>query len=291
MAGHEHLPLIGAHTSAAGGVHKALLHGQSIGATTIQLFTSNQKQWASKPIADAEVERWQREKRATGLQHIMSHDSYLINLGSVKPDLLEKSIQAFSRELSRCHQLDIAYLNFHPGAATAAPREECLDRIVQSLLLIAPQTKEGKTRLLLECTAGQGSTVGWQFADLGYIIRHTHKDLPIGVCIDTCHAFSAGYDIRTLKGWEATLEQFEKEVGLQHLYAMHLNDSKHDLGARKDRHEGLGKGKIGIESFKVTMTHPHLRHLPKYLETPYPEKWAEEIALLKSFAHEHTMHS
>jgi deoxyribonuclease-4 len=215
----------------------------------------------------------------------MSHDSYLINLGSPNPEGLHKSRKAFKEELHRCHQLELAYLNFHPGAALDAPEEQCLDTIVKSLEELKSLTDKGPTRILLEATAGQGSSVGWKFEHLGYIIDHLHKSIPIGVCIDTCHIFAAGYDIRTKKGWEATLKEFDEKVGLKHLYALHVNDSLQPLGSRKDRHAALGKGKIGIECFKAMMEHPLLRELPKYLETPDgPPLWKEEIALLREFA-------
>jgi len=277
--------LIGAHTSAAGGVHKALLEGASIGATTVQLFTSNQRTWLSKPIPEAEVERWNRSVEETGLKTTMSHSSYLINLGSPDPDLLAKSQDAFQEEIQRCHQLNISYLNFHPGAATFGTEDQCLSQIVKSLEAMADLINQGKTRLLLEATAGQGTCVGNRFEHLGLLVEKLKKKIPIGVCIDTCHIFAAGYDIRTAKGWETTLEAFEKEVGLEHLYALHVNDSLKLLGSRADRHADLGKGEIGIESFKAMMQHPMLRAIPKYLETPSgPAVWKQEIQLLRNFA-------
>ncbi len=277
--------LIGAHTSAAGGAHNALLQGQAIGATTIQLFTSNQKQWASRPIAQPEVIAWQEALKATGIRKVMSHDSYLINLGSPKTDAVAKSCEAFSREMERCHQLDLSFLNFHPGAALDSSPEECLDTIVASILGMEKLVHKGNTRLLLEMTAGQGSSVGHNFEQIGYLVSRLHTKVSIGVCIDTCHIFAAGYDIRTEKGWEDTLKKFDKEIGLKHLYAMHLNDSLKPLGSRLDRHAPLGKGEIGMECFKVVMRHKDLRELPKYLETPEgPPLWEKEIALLRNFA-------
>lgn len=277
-------PLIGAHTSAAGGSFNALKHGHAIGATTIQLFTSNQRQWGSRKISEEEVATWEALRKETHLTIVMSHDSYLINLGSNKPDLLEKSRKAFKEELERCHLLKINFLNFHPGASTGASVESCLDTIIESMLQLESLAKKGHTRLLFETTAGQGSTVGWNFDEIGYLIKHTHRKMPVGVCIDTCHIFSAGYDIRTKAGWNHTLKEFDEKIGLDHLYAMHLNDSKCPLGSRKDRHEQIGKGEIGMESFEVVMTHPKLKSLPKYLETPDPELWPKEIAMLKEFA-------
>ncbi|MBS0620183.1 MAG: deoxyribonuclease IV [Verrucomicrobia bacterium] len=277
--------LIGAHTSAQGGAHNALLIGEAIGATTVQLFTSNQKRWVGKEISGEEVQAFQDALAATGLSHIMSHDSYLINLGSPDKEGLHKSRKAFKEELIRCQKLGITYLNFHPGAALDGTVEECLDRIVESLLDLEALASKGETRILLETTAGQGSSVGYLFEHLGYIVDRVHKKIPIGVCIDTCHIFAAGYDIRTRKGWEETLEKFEKDVGLHHLYAFHVNDSLKPFASRKDRHAPLGKGEIGIECFEVMMTHPKLREIPKYLETPDgPPLWKYEIAQLRKFA-------
>lgn len=277
--------LIGAHTSAQGGVHHALLEGAEIGATTIQLFTSNQKRWESKPISEEEVARWRSSKRDTGLQSIMSHDSYLINLGSPVEETLAKGHKAFKKEIERCHLLGITFLNFHPGAATEGTEEGCLDQIVASLKEMAPLLQQGKTRILLETTAGQGTSVGHRFEQLGYIIQQVAPLLPIGVCIDTCHIFAAGYDIRTAQGWEKTLTAFDQQIGLNYLYALHVNDSMKPLGSKRDRHACLGTGEIGIECFKVLMQHPQLREIPKYLETPEgPLEWKQEIQMLRDFA-------
>ncbi|MBP9841679.1 MAG: deoxyribonuclease IV [Simkaniaceae bacterium] len=278
--------LIGAHTSISGGVHKALLRGAEIGATTVQIFTSNQKQWHGAPIPEKEVDLWFETLEATGLQKIMSHDSYLINLGSPKPDLRAKSQQAFSEELSRCHQLNLSFLNFHPGTATGSSEEDCLDAIIESLLSFEKQASQGNTRLLIEATAGQGTVVGYTFPHLDYIIQGVKHKLPIGVCIDTCHIFAAGYDLRTKESCDATLTAFEKIVGIKHLYAFHLNDSQKPLGARVDRHANLGEGEIGMDCFEFLMNDPRTNKLPKYLETPNGEtKWKDEIAHLKKIYH------
>lgn len=277
--------LIGAHTSAAGGAYNALLEGQSIGATTIQLFTSNQRRWSSSPIDQANIDLWQNALKETGLSHIMSHGSYLVNLGSVDPEILEKSRLAFREEIMRCLQLGVTYLNFHPGAATTDTVENCLERICESIAAVEDLVSGSSLRLLVENTAGQGSVVGHRFDQLAYIIHKLEKKVPIGVCIDTCHAFSAGYDLRSTEACDATLKEFDKIVGLKHLYALHLNDSMKDLGSCVDRHMALGKGKIGIDCFKFLMTDPRTRNIPKYLETPEgPPLWKEEIALLKKFA-------
>ncbi|CAM0117712.1 deoxyribonuclease IV [Rhabdochlamydiaceae symbiont of Dictyostelium giganteum] len=277
--------LIGAHTSAQGGVHNALIEGHSIGATTIQLFTANQKTWKTKVFTSSEIALWEKALEETGMRQVMSHDSYLINLGSPRLEVLEKSKISFRAEIERCHALQIAFLNFHPGAALTSPVEECLETIVESLLEFAPLVNDGPTRLLIECTAGQGSTVGYSLEQLGFLISRLHQKLKIGICVDTCHIFAAGYDISTEEGWNKVLKEFDAKVGLEHLYALHVNDSLKPLGSRVDRHACLGEGFIGIECFKAMMKHPSLVHIPKYLETPEgPPMWEKEIQLLRDFA-------
>lgn len=276
--------LIGAHTSAAGGVFNALIEGREIGATTIQLFTSNQRRWESKPLQQEVIDRWNAVLKETALREIMSHDSYLINLGAPDPLVLQKSRNAFQEELTRCLQLGISYLNFHPGAALTEDPELCLNRICESLIGMKALTDKGSTVLLLETTAGQGSSVGDVFEHLAYIIERTKMHVPIGVCMDTCHLFAAGYDVRDKVAWDQTLKQFDEIVGLKYLRAFHLNDSLKGLGSHVDRHQALGKGQIGLECFKFLMTDPRTSRLPKYLETPGgPPLWKEEIALLKEF--------
>jgi deoxyribonuclease IV len=277
--------LIGAHTSAAGGAFNALLEGVEIGATTIQFFTSNQRQWAARTIGSEELEKWDEILHQTHLKKIMSHDSYLINLGSSDREMLHKSRKTFKEELKRCHQFKLAFLNFHPGSAVNSSAEKCMDTIIESLIDMENLIDKGPTKLLLETTAGQGSSVGYRFEEIGYMVDRLHKKIPIGVCIDTCHVFVAGYDVRDKKGWEATLEEFDRHVGLKYLFALHVNDSMKPLGSRSDRHASLGKGKIGLEGFKAMMRHPFLRELPKYLETPEGiAVWKKEIKMLREFA-------
>ncbi len=277
--------LIGAHTSAQGGAHTALLEGKEIGATTVQLFTRNQKRWDTKELTGEEIELFQKTLEETQLSHIMSHDSYLINLGCPNEDNLHKSREAFEKELVRCQQLGITYLNFHPGAALTGPVQACLDTIVESLEKLEDIAAKGPTRLLIETTAGQGSCVGHTFEQIAYLTEKLHKKIPIGVCIDTCHIFAAGYDLRTPEAFEETLRVFDTAVGLKHLYAFHVNDSMKPLASRVDRHAPLGEGEIGMECFKMLMQHPKTKHLPKYLETPDgPPLWKKEIELLRKFA-------
>lgn len=276
--------LIGAHTSAAGGAPEALYEGKEIGATTIQLFTSNQKQWQGRQIPAEEVRLWEQALDETGIREVMSHDSYLINLGSPDPEVLRKSRKAFRDELERCHLLKIPYLNFHPGAATSGTVEECLKTIIASLLEMEDLICKGKTKIVLETTAGQGTSVGHRFEHIGTILKAVLPKVPIGVCIDTCHIFVAGYDIRTEEGWKKTLQEFDDAIGLKHLAAFHLNDSVKDLGSRVDRHAPIGLGKIGLDSFRFLMQH---NDLPKYLETPDgPPGWKTEIITLRKYAEE-----
>lgn len=277
--------LIGAHCSAAGGVFNALLQGVSIGATTVQLFTANQRTWNTKPLTPEVIAKWHETVAETGLRDIMSHDSYLINLGAPDETNLAKSRRAFAEEIKRCVALDIRYVNFHPGAALKEPVEQCLERIVESLLETAPLLEGSNTRLLLETTAGQGSTVGHKFEQLSHIIKEVGGRVPLGVCFDTCHSFCAGYDLRTAEALDETLDQFDATIGLENLYAFHVNDSMRPFASRKDRHASLGSGEIGIDAFSALMQNPRTREIPKYLETPEgPERWIVEIKMLREFA-------
>jgi deoxyribonuclease-4 len=277
--------LVGAHTSIAGGVHNALLEGASIGATTIQMFTANQRRWDAKALTPEGVELWHKTQKETGIENVMSHDSYLINLGSPDPVILEKSRKAFKEEIERCLALKLTYLNFHPGSACASSAEQCLDCICESIYPFEDMLSKSSLTLLLECTAGQGSAVGHRFEQLAYLLHKLEKCVRVGVCLDTCHLFVAGYDLRTFEACDATFKEFDRVVGLKHLHAFHLNDSQKGLGSHVDRHEHLGKGTIGLECFKFLMTDPRTRDIPKYLETPEgPPMWIKEIAMLKQFA-------
>jgi deoxyribonuclease-4 len=287
MKGHDLGPLVGCHNSASGGVHNALIEAKSFNATASQLFTSNQKQWKGKKITEEEVLKWNKARDESDVKVTISHDGYLINLGSHDEELLKKSRIAFAEEIERCLQLDINFLNFHPGTATDKNPERCLDTIIESLCLFAPLFEHNpRLKLVLETTAGQGNTVGHTFEHIDYILKGCHRKIPLGVCIDTCHIFAAGYDIRTDAAFDATLKEFDRVIGLKHLDCMHLNDSLKELGSRVDRHSCLGYGMIGIEAFKFVMQDPRLRHLPKCLETPQKEaRWEDEIQMLKDFYH------
>ena len=275
-------PLLGAHTSIAGGLHHALEQGVAIGASTVQIFTANQRQWNPKVPTQADANHFKEVQATTGIQKVMSHASYLLNLGSPNPTSREKSRQAFREEVARCRMLGISFLNFHPGAALDGSREASLDYIIASMLTVKDLLPDDRLLLLLETTAGQGSVIGNTFEEIAYLIQGTKGKIPVGVCIDTCHIFAAGYDIRTAKGWEETLVDFDKKVGMRFLQAFHLNDSMKPLGSRRDRHAPLGQGEIGAPAFEYLMNHPKTGHIPKYLETPGgPPIWKKEIAWLR----------
>jgi len=276
--------LVGAHTSIAGGVYNSINEAESLNANCFQIFTANQRQWEAKPISSDDVKKFLQFKKDAKIQKTVSHNSYLINLGSPKKDAIEISKKAFLNEIQRCHKLEIDYLVFHPGSALSSTEEECLDTIASSILSFEKEVKKGKTRLLLETTAGQGTNVGYKFEHLAYIIKKVKDKIPIGVCLDTCHIFAAGYDIRTEKGFVKVFDEFEKIIGMKNLYAFHINDSKVDFGSRRDRHESLGKGKIGLECFKCLMKEKVFQNMPKILETPNEEIWRDEIQLLKNFS-------
>ncbi len=275
--------LLGAHISIAGGLHKALLAGKEIEATTIQIFTANHRTWASKQVPEDEIILFHQALADTGLSHIMSHSSYLINLGSPRLDVRQKSLTAFRQEILRSLALGITYINFHPGAALDSPVEECLNVICEALLSMADCfDKRHQLHLLIETMAGGGSVIGARFEEIAYIIDAVKGVLPIGVCMDTCHTFTAGYDIRTEETLASTLNEFDRVIGLNYLKAMHLNDSANELASRKDRHAPIGEGMIGKGGFSAIMKEPRLASLPKYLETPGGlDVWKTEIAWLK----------
>lgn len=276
---------VGAHTSIAGGLHNALTEGKAIGATTIQIFTANQRRWDGKSLVEEEVDAWKKAIDETEIQCVMSHASYLLNLGASNPEILEKSRKLLREELARCRRLGLSFLNFHPGAAVGGTTKECIDKIIASLLMAQGEAIAGPTLLVLETTAGQGSCIGAQFEEIAEIIEGVKGSMPIGVCVDTCHIFAAGYDIRTQQGLDETLKKFDQTIGLNYLKTFHLNDSLGLLGSRKDRHKPLGEGAIGLECFRHLMQDPRTAHVPKYLETPDgPPLWTKEIALLRSFA-------
>lgn len=276
---------IGAHVSAAGGVDLAPQRAHEIGANAFALFTKNQRQWVAKPLEQNVIERFKAEceKYHFRAEQILPHDSYLINLGAPEPEKLEKSRNAFIDEMDRCHQLGLKLLNFHPGShLKKISDDECLTLISQSINIAHQRVPD--VIAVIENTAGQGSNLGWRFEHLAQIIDGVEDKSRVGVCIDTCHTFAAGYDLSTQKACSNTFEQFDRIVGMHYLRAMHLNDSKIELGGRVDRHHSLGSGHIGWDCFKYIMTSDDFNAIPLILETIEPSIWIDEIQQLRNFA-------
>jgi len=272
---------VGAHVSSSGGVFNAPINAMEIEAKAFALFVKNQRQWMAKPYDEKTIEKFKTNLKASKIEpkHILPHDSYLINLGHPDDEKREKSLNAFLDEIKRCELLGLVKLNFHPGShLKQISEEECLDRIADSLNTALSKTK-GVT-LVIENTAGQGTNLGYKFEHIAYIIDKVKDKSRIGVCIDTCHLFTSGYDIRDKEAYDETWDEFDKIVGFDYLQGMHLNDSKPDLGSRVDRHESIGKGKIGIEAFRLIMNDKRMDDIPLILETPDNSIWKDEIKLL-----------
>ena len=273
---------IGAHVTASGGVENAPLNASQIGANAFALFTKNQRQWKSTPLSEKSIKLFKENcgKNNLDTKNILPHDSYLINLGSPDEEGLMKSRDAFLDEMQRCEQLGINLLNFHPGShLKQITVEECLDIIAESINITLSKTK-GVTAVI-ENTAGQGTNVGNEFWHLKHIIDKVEDKSRVGICIDTCHTYSAGYDL--VGNYENVFKELDEVVGLDYLKAIHLNDSKKELGSRVDRHESIGKGTLGIEFFKRFMKDSRFDNIPIVLETPDETIWADEIKLLRSF--------
>ncbi len=274
---------IGAHVSASGGVENAPVNAHAIGAKAFALFTRNQRQWKSSPLSKGSIEQFKENCEKYGFKpgHILPHDSYLINLGHPEQEGLEKSREAFLDEMSRCEQLGLDRLNFHPGGSLGQfSDEECLRRIAESINITLGKTKG--VIAVIENTAGQGSNLGFKFEQIGFIISLVEDKNRVGVCIDTCHSFAAGYDLTSDDAFNATFRNFDEAVGFGYLKGMHINDSKKGLGSRVDRHDSLGKGTLGLEVFRRLMHDPRFDEIPLILETPDETIWAEEIKLLYS---------
>jgi deoxyribonuclease-4 len=274
----------GAHVSASGGVENAVKNAQAIGATAFALFTKNQRQWIAPQLTQQQIDIFVTACREGGFEakHILPHDSYLINLGHPDEEGLLKSREAFFEEMVRCEQLGLDRLNFHPGSHLKRISEEgSLDRIAESINMALDRTK-GVTAVL-ENTAGQGSNLGYRFEHLAYIIERVEDKSRVGVCLDTCHTFAAGYDLRTKEACDATFAEFDRIIGFDYLRGMHLNDAMRVLGSRIDRHSPLGDGEIGWECFRYIAADERFDNIPLILETPDESRWAEEIQLLKSF--------
>ena len=285
---------VGAHVSASGGVENAPLNAKAIGAKAFALFTKNQRQWKAKPLSMKSIDEFKINLKDAGIkpEHILPHDSYLINLGHPEEEKLEKSRDSFIEELKRCEELGLKLLNFHPGShLQKIPKRDpdyeakvkeaeyaCLDVIAESMNLAIDATND--VILVIENTAGQGTNLGYKFEHLAYLIDKIKDKSRVGVCLDTCHTFTAGYDLRTKEAYEETMSQFENIVGFKYLKGMHINDSKPPLGSRVDRHHSLGKGELGWDTFKFIMNDDRLNNIPLILETIDESIWAEEIAEL-----------
>ena len=289
---------VGAHVSASGGVDNAPLNAMKIGAKAFALFVKNQRQWTAKPLERKTIEAFRKNLEQSGIlpKHVLPHDSYLINLGHPEKEKLEKSREAFIDEIERCRLLGLVKLNFHPGShlvkiskkdpdyeiKIAEAEHACLDVVAESMNIIIEATRDSGVQLVIENTAGQGSNLGYKFEHLAHIIAKTEDKSRMGVCLDTCHTFTAGYDLRTREAYDKTMSDFDSIVGAQYLAGLHLNDSKPELGSRVDRHDSLGKGKIGWDAFGFIMNDPRMEDIPMVLETIDESIWAEEIETLYS---------
>jgi deoxyribonuclease-4 len=278
------MKMIGAHVSASGGVFNAPINARELGAKAFALFTKNQRQWVAKDLDDKTISKFKEELEKSEIlpKHVLPHDSYLINLGHPEIEKREKSLNAFIDELKRCEQLGLDRLNFHPGSHLKQISEDnCLELISESMNEALRQTSGVK--LVVENTAGQGSNMGYKMEHLGFLMDNSIDKARTGVCIDTCHLFVSGYDFRSVKTYNETMDKFASIVGFEHLMGMHLNDSKPDLGSKVDRHHSIGEGKLGIEPFKLIMNDDRIDDIPMVLETIDDTIWTQEIELLYSF--------
>lgn len=279
---------IGAHVSASGGVFNAPLRAKEIGATAFALFTKNQRQWKTKALTDEEIREFKNQMDSSGFtpKQVLPHDSYLINLGNVKDrETRKKHLDSFCEEMRRVEQLGLDRLNFHPGSHLNAMLPE------ENLKIIAEGIDRGISETsgvyaVIEITAGQGTNLGYSFEQIAQLIEHVKQRSQVGVCLDTCHMFASGYDLRTREAYEDTMSRFQRILGFDLLMGMHLNDAKFSLGSKVDRHASLGKGKLGLDPFAFVMQDPRLDEIPFILETVEPDLWPEEIRILKGFAGE-----
>lgn len=273
--------LVGAHVSAAGGVFEAPARAAEIGCEAYAIFCKNQRQWKAKPLVEADAARFRDAAASAGLDQCVVHDSYLINLGAPKKETWEKSRDAFRDEMRRCMALGVPYLNFHPGAHLKEGEEGCIERIAQTVAGLLDEEDPDGLMLLIENTAGQGTNVGYSWEHLASLLEQI-DDGRMGVCVDTQHAYAAGHDLSTPEGYDAVFTAFDDIVGIDKIHAFHINDSKKPLGSRVDRHDQLGEGEIGWDTFGRLVNDPRFAGVPGILETPGgPERWAVEIAELK----------
>jgi deoxyribonuclease-4 len=272
---------LGAHMSIAGGFEQAAERARQVGATALQVFVKSTNQWRARALAAGEGERFLDACRRAGIERVVAHDSYLINMCSGNPVLWKRSVDAMAEEMERCDTLGIPALVAHPGAHGGDGEEAGLERLVRALDLLAERLPHARVRILLETTAGQGTALGHRFEHLRHVLERVRRPERVGVCLDTCHVFAAGYDLRTAAAYAQTLAEFDRVVGLARLGAVHLNDSKKDLGSRVDRHEHIGKGCLGLEAFRCLVNDPRLRGLPMVLETPKGDDLREDVENLE----------
>lgn len=271
------MPPLGAHFSTAGGLVNAVRTAVRFGCQTLQLFTKNAAQWNAPPLKAADVTAFRREAAAANLVHLTAHDSYLINLAAPGDELFEKSVNAFTVEVGRAEELGLQYLVTHPGAHVGSGEEAGLARVIDGLNETARRTRGSAVVILLETTAGQGTTLGWRFEHIATLLNGVSEPERFGVCLDTCHVFAAGYDLRTTAATRRTLDEFHAVVGLEHLKLFHLNDSVKSFGSRVDRHAGIGVGEIGDTAFRVLLTDPRFSATPMILETPKQDDSGREL--------------
>lgn len=265
-------PLLGAHFSTAGGLENAIYSAHKYKCSTLQLFTKNARSWKEKAVSIEEIDKFNKAKQQTNISRIISHASYLINIASNDKEKLEKSKNALANELIRSSQLGIESVVLHPGSHLNQGEEQGISLAIETINSIFSQTDKISARLVLETTAGQGTNLGHKFEQLSQIIEGTKNIAKIGVCIDTCHIFAAGYDISHYDAGLQTIEEFDSVIGLEHLFVLHLNDSLHELGSKKDRHDHIGDGCIGNDAFALIMNDSRFQAIPKIIETPKSDK-------------------
>lgn len=275
-------PLLGAHMSISGGVHTAVERGMSIGCRTMQIFVKNNTQWRVSPLTDEQILTYKNLLMKSTIAPVIVHSTYLINMAATDNDMLRKSRELLVAELERCERLDIPYYNLHPGNHLGAGESEGIQKIAESINLMHNQVPFQSTKTVLETTAGQGTSIGHRFEHLRAIIDLVEQQDRMAVCVDTCHIYAAGYDITNEQGYESTWREFESVIGLARLAAFHMNDSKRECGSRVDRHEHIGKGKMGLKGFRLLMNDPRFEHLPKILETPKGKDMKEDVINMKT---------
>lgn len=275
------LPRLGAHMSVAGGFERAIERGLQVGCQAVQIFTKSNNQWNAPAITEEQATRFKAAYEKSGIKPVFAHDAYLINVGSPNPVNHTRSKEALKTEVERATVLGLAFVVMHPGSHMESGEETALKKIAETVAWVLDRTRGSPVKILYENAAGQGSAVGHRFEHLATLLKLTARPDRAGICLDTCHLFAAGYDVRTVDSYEKTFGEFDRIVGLKHVQAIHLNDSKKPLGSRVDRHEHIGKGEIGLTGFKCLMNDKRLSHVPMVLETPKDDECTEDVMNLK----------